>query len=236
MSKVEAYQISFVEYVTKIESESKIQHHFNEQLDEKTKHRLSVYQESFRGRAISSLTDIMLNPLCLLFSEQVVKEIVARYFSVFPPKVACMISALNHLPEFVSKNKSDWFSLFFSHMVELCLEYQKFIVSEDTNQFYFFETKENICYYEAWTFLYKNKIDSYKVTNLKSATSILFVKLQPNYVVSLRVPFSLNTFIPHFMKTKCAQTSLDALTDEEIEFVCEEELENFLIEIKNLFT
>ena len=236
MSKVERYQSDFVHYVTKIESESEIQPHLNHILDKMTKHRLFVYQESFRGRVLSSLTDIMLHPLCLLFGEQLVKEIVARYFSLFPPQEACMISALKDLSKFVSKNKSDWYSLFFSHMTQLCLEYEKFIVAEEDNQFYFFEGKGDSKLYEAWTSPNKNKIDNYKVTNLKNATSILFIKLQPNYVISLRVPFSLNPFIPHFIETKCAQTSLDALTEEEIEWVCEEELEKFLIEIKNLFT
>lgn len=231
------YQEEFVQFVSSLEFECAPSLQLESLFKKNTRHRLNVYQKSFRGRVLSSLVDSVLSPLYPFYGENVVKEVVARYFSKNLPQSSCMIAALENLPHFTQKNSNDWYSIFFAEMARLCLEYKNFIVSDDSS--YFFEGKAKANFYAAWNLEKEQQIDidTMKLENDFDLVHVLFLRVEPELCVSVAVPHSLKNFVLELLKTNSVSCALSNLKDEEIDSICENELKRLILEIKhwNLF-
>ncbi|MDQ3233080.1 MAG: hypothetical protein M3Q07_14785 [Pseudobdellovibrionaceae bacterium] len=68
--------------------------------------RIGVYHDSFLGRAVSSLAEVVLASVCADYGTELIKELVARYFANLPPSSLCIVRALDGLAGFI-REKSE---------------------------------------------------------------------------------------------------------------------------------
>lgn len=229
-----SYQEIFVQYVTSF-YEEKSEYYLKNllpKLNPKTRHRAAVYQNSFRGRAISSLSELMFEPLMNLFGKNVVKEIVARYFCVYPPDNSSMVYALHQLPQFVLEGREGWIHTFFADLCQLCIKYQEFLVAEDSNKACYFHGISAASFYKAW--LTSSPFEGSLEENYKTefAENILFLKLKPNIIHPIFVHHTLHQLLIHFVKLSSFSKALQAMSDDDIESICEEELNRLFLEVQ----
>jgi hypothetical protein len=94
-----------------------------DRLDQGFAHRVDVYRQSFFGRVVLALSDVVFHRSSSIYGEDVVRELVARYFAWRTPSAACMVEALAGMPQFLQSRSSGVEAEEIADLVRLDLAY-----------------------------------------------------------------------------------------------------------------
>lgn len=234
LNEIKFYQQDFITYVTNILHNRFDLSHDGKILKSETKHRIAVYQKSFKIRTITSICEILFSQLKDIFGSAVIEEVIARYYIDNPPS-SCLVSSLSYLPAFVRNcSSTDWYSQFFADMIELSLKYREFVYSNDQDEFFFFPSAISADFFSAWTSSEQINVSKeiYALKNPKNSTSILFIKNSPIEIVPIKIPSNLKNFILLLIEKKSIKLALELLPTSEIESIIENDFNAFLSDIK----
>jgi hypothetical protein len=108
-------------------------------LDERSSKRLSAYQKSYRGRVLGVLSDTVLLQARIVFGEEIICNLLYRYFGDHPSASSMISDSLNSFPAWIlDQGGNDSLTQLLASLTSVCLDYWNLAKGPDPSQ----ETEE----------------------------------------------------------------------------------------------